>query len=210
MTILSETAFMKGRRDEEPNVELARKLAETGDTRGVAEIAANLFNGNQAVSSDCLKVLYETGYRNPGLIAAYRQDFLRLLESRNNRMVWGAMIALGSIAQLEADELFGNIELIYKAIRNGSVITVDNGIKTLSGIASQKNEYREAIFPFLLDHLRSCRAKDVPQHAESIGITVDNERRAAFLGVLKSREPELSEAQKKRLRKLCKEFSAGN
>ncbi len=204
MTVLDRIAYMQGRRDEESNVLLARELARSGDVQGVADIASNLFHENPAVSADCLKVLYETGYCDPELIAGYWREFLRLLESRNNRMVWGAMIALGIVAPLRADELFDGIELIFKTIQNGSVITVDNGIKVLAGVASQKNEYRVAIFPFLLDHLRACPAKDVPRHAESIYGAADEECKKTFFDVLKLREAELSETQKKRIQKLNK------
>ncbi|NUQ06049.1 MAG: hypothetical protein HUU31_19320 [Anaerolineae bacterium] len=43
-------------------------------------------------------MLYEIGYAVPDLIADYAADFLALLGSRDNRMVWGGMTALGVIA----------------------------------------------------------------------------------------------------------------
>ena len=62
MSVLSRIAFFQNRRDEVPNQELARELAASKDAAGIAEIAANLWNKNRNVSSDCLKVLYEIGY----------------------------------------------------------------------------------------------------------------------------------------------------
>jgi hypothetical protein len=57
------------------------------DEQGIREIAENLCNKNKNVQSDCLKVLYEIGYINPELIAGYTGDFLKLLKSKNNRMI---------------------------------------------------------------------------------------------------------------------------
>ena len=59
------------------------------------------------------------------------------------------------------------MELVKKVTREGSVITTDNGIKTLAIVAGSKNEYNRDIFPFLMEHLQTCRSKEVPQHAES-------------------------------------------
>ena len=132
MSVLMKIAFYQGIRDEIPNQELARELASTRDMDGIKEIAEHLWDKNTNVSSDCMKVLYETGYIAPDLIAPYAADFLKLLTSKQNRLVWGAMIALSTIAPLAAAELFEKRELICKTISQGSVITQDGGIKTLA------------------------------------------------------------------------------
>jgi len=56
MPVLAQIAYFQGRRDETPNQVLARQLAESQDRDGVAEIAANLWNENAPIQSDCLKV----------------------------------------------------------------------------------------------------------------------------------------------------------
>lgn len=98
MSVLIQIAFYQERRDEVPNQELAHKLAAAKDKAGIREIAENLWNKNKNVQSDCLKVLYEIGYIDSDLITDYVEDFLKLLNSKNNRMVWGVMIALGTFA----------------------------------------------------------------------------------------------------------------
>jgi hypothetical protein len=65
MSVINQIAFYSGRRDEVPNQELAKKLAETRDREGLREIAAHLMDKNPSIQSDCLKVLYETGYLEP-------------------------------------------------------------------------------------------------------------------------------------------------
>lgn len=187
MSVLNRIAYFQNRRDEVPNQELARELAEKKDEDGIREIAENLWHENQNVRSDCLKVLYEIGYLDPELIADYVDDFLRLLKSRNNRLVWGSMIALSTIAAIRAVEIYPHVEEIKRVMDHGSVITRDNGVKILAAIASKNDQYQEVIFPYLLKHLETCRPKDVPQHAESIVVVVSVRNKDEFVRVLEKR-----------------------
>jgi hypothetical protein len=174
---------------------------ETQDLEGIHEIAANLWNKDVNIQSDCLKVLYEVGYLAPQLIAAYADDFVRLLKSRNNRLVWGAMLALSTIAPVTADALYSHVSEIQRAMQRGSVITTDAGVLTLAAIAATGNERRRAIFPFLLNHLQTCRPKDVPQHAEKTFAAVDAANKDEFINTLEKRMEDMSSAQAKRVRK---------
>lgn len=204
MGALEKIGFYLDQRDEVANQVLARELAENGDTTGIAEIAQNLWNKKEAIRADCIKVLYEVGFLKPELISPYLEDFLRLLVSRNNRLVWGGMYALGCIAPLKADELFPHLREIEKAMNQGSVITMDNGVKTLAGIASAKPEYQVAILPYLLEHLSKCRTKEVPQHAESTFPAVSGEFVEPFREVLEKRIVDMTPPQAARIRKLLK------
>jgi hypothetical protein len=208
MTVLDKIAFFQNRRDEVPNQELARELAAAQDRSGIQEIAQNLWNKNAAIQGDCLKVLYEIGYLEPALVADYAADFLRLLKNRNNRLVWGAMIALSTIAALEADELFPQREAILAAMKVGSVISMDNGVKALALIAAQRDEYRRAILPGLIEHLRTCRIKDLPQHAEKIAPAVDAEFRPLFVETLNRRLDALSASRAVRVRKVIRSLGS--
>ncbi|MGB8215251.1 MAG: hypothetical protein WCE68_17005 [Anaerolineales bacterium] len=204
MSALNKIAFFQNQRDEVPNQELARELAQTRNAADIAEIAEALWNQEMDIQSDCLKVLYELGYLAPELIADYVNDFLNLLKHPNNRMVWGGMIALSTIANLRADEIFPQVAEIIQIMQKGSVITVDNGIKVLALVASQKDEYQQAIFPFLLDHLKTCRPKEVPQHAEKTLPAVTAGNKSEFIQVLEKRLDGLTESQATRVRRTIK------
>jgi len=184
---------------------LARRLVDTEDRSGVREVAENLANKDKNIRFDCIKVLYEVGYLKPELVAAYALDFLKLLKSRENRLVWGGMIALSTVGALAADELFPHVTEIQKAMDGGSVITRDGGVLALAGIASRKPAYNRAIFPYLLDHLRTCRPKDVPQHCEKILLTVNAENKAGFISVLEKRLENLQGAQVRRVWKVIQQ-----
>ena len=208
MSVLNQIAYFQNRRDEVPNQELARELADKKDHEGIREIAENLWNKEKRIQADCIKVLYEIGYIDPSLVAEYAEDFLKLLRSRNNRLVWGGMTALSTIAAIRAEELFNHLQELHSAIENGSVITVDGGILTLARIASTREEFRGAIFPYLLNHLKTCRPKDVPQHSEKWLIAVDDRNKSDFIAALETRIDHLSETQKKRVKKVIKEAEA--
>lgn len=205
MSVLSNIAHFQNRRDEVPNQELAKELAEKKNRKGIREIAENLWSENPSVQSDCLKVLYEIGYLNPELIADYARDFLKLLRSRNNRLVWGSMIALSTIAAVKADEIYEHHAEIWKVMEKGSVITIDNGVKTLALVAAGNETRRKKIFPYLLRHLETCRLKDVPQHAEKIGVAVTAKNKAEFVKVLEKRMADMTGSQVARVKGVIKE-----
>jgi hypothetical protein len=204
MSVLNKIAYFQNRQDEVPNQELARNLAQTRNAADIREIAANLWNKEPNIQSDCLKVLYELGYLAPELIVEYVDDFIKLLKQRNNRMVWGGMIALSTIAGLQAEKIFLHVDEIIKTMEAGSVITMDNGIRTLALVASKKDEYRQVIFPYLIDHLKTCRTKEVPQHAEKTLPAVSSGNKFDFIAVLEKRLEDSSTSQAVRLTKIIK------
>lgn len=71
MSIINQLASALGRRDEVPNQELAKKIAETNDEAAVQELVENLQHKNKDIQNDCIKVLYEIGELKPGLISTY-------------------------------------------------------------------------------------------------------------------------------------------
>ena len=187
------------------NQELARALAARKDKAGIREIAENLWNKDKNIQADCIKVLYETGYVEPALIAPYAEDFVKLLKSKNNRLVWGGMIALGVVAKLSADVVFKHFEEIKKAMDAGSVITKDNGVKVLADAASAKAEYNKVMFPYLLNHLKTCRPKDVAQHTEKTLSAVNASNKMEFIKALEKRMEDLSGSGLTRVKKVVKQ-----
>jgi hypothetical protein len=207
MSVLSRIAHFQNRRDEVPNQELARDLATKKDKAGIREIAENLWNKDKNIQADCIKVLYEIGYVEPKLIAEYAEDFVRLLKSRNNRLVWGGMTALGAAAQANPQAVFKHLDKIKKAKETGSVITVDNSITALAYTAAANDKYNRVIFPYLLDHLKTCRPKEVAQHSEKTLPAVNAANKTEFIQVLEKRTEDLSGGGLTRVKKVIKEAS---
>ncbi len=205
MSVLIKLACAQNRRDEVPNQKLAQELVQNGDTAGIREIAENLWNKDTDIQSDCIKVIYEIGYLKPELIAAYTPDFLKLLKSRENRLVWGGMLSLSTVAAIKADELFPHAGEIQHAMEKGSVITEDNGVGTLAAIASTKQEYNQVIFPYLCNHLATCRPKSVPQHAEKTLVAVNGNNKSVFIQVLEKKLEDLQGGQVTRVKKVIRD-----
>ncbi len=204
MSVLNQLASSLGRRDETPNQELARDLAAKKDRKGIHELAENLWNKDKNIQADCIKVLYEIGSIEPKLITDYTQEFVKLLRSKNNRLVWGGMTALAEVAKANSDAVFKYLDEIKKAKETGSVITVDNAISTLAYTAAT-DKYNKAIFPYLLKHLSSCRPKEVPQHAEKTLPAVNSSNKADFIKVLEKRMEDLSGLGLARVKKVIKQ-----
>lgn len=204
MSVLHKIAYFQNRRDEIPNQELARELVGEQNREGIREIAENLWNKNKNIQNDCIKVLCEIGEFGPKLIAPYVNDFFKLLKSKNNRMVWGAMTALAAVAVVKPEEIYEKIDQIFIAMENGSVITIDNGIKALAIVAAQNEQYNERISPFLFRHLQTCRPKEVPQHAEKSMPAMNRQNVGDFLEALHERERDLTASQMVRIKKIYK------
>lgn len=197
---IERIAYHLGRNDEAPNKALAADLLDRRDTSGIAEIAAGLRDPTPLIAGDCLKVLYEIGERDPGLIAAYVDDFIALLGSKHLRLVWGTMTALAAIAPLVPDRIAPHLDAVRAAMWRGSVIAVDHGVSVLAALAASSPERNAALFPLLLDHLSSCRAKEVPQHSERALVAVNSATAVPFITTLERRLPELTSPQAKRVR----------
>jgi hypothetical protein len=202
MSVITKLASSLGRRDEAPNQALAEQTVEKADSRAVAELVDNLANKNKNIQSDCIKVLYEIGYRKPSLIAPYVKVFLALLDERSNRLVWGAMIALDAIASERPKELFGSIRKIAAVADSGSVITRDHAVGiliTLSGIT----KYAPKAFPLLIEQLKKCPTNQLPMYAENALPIITVKNKDLFVKTLSSRLVEIDkESKRKRIEKV--------
>ena len=194
-----------GRRDEIPNQELARDLAARKDEAGIREIVENLGNRDKNIQADCIKVLYEVGSLEPTLITDYVDVFVKLLRSKNNRLVWGGMTALAEVAKANPEAVFKHLDEIKKAKETGSVITVDHAISALAYTAAAKEEYNKAIFPYLMEHLASCRPKEVPQHSERTLPAINTSNKTGFINVLEKRSEDLNGSGLARVKKVIRQ-----
>jgi len=206
ISVLNKISYFQNRRDEGPNKELAKTLAETEDKAGITELVANLTHKNKSVQSDCLAVLYHIGYVKPYLIADYVGDFLALLKSKNNRLVWGGMIALSTIAELKPEEICANLDTVKQAIDKGTLITVVWGVKTIAKVASSNKSCKPDIVPTLLSQLKKCIPRDVAMHFENSLPAIDDENKAMFLRIADDRKNELTTSQLTRLKKAMKKL----
>lgn len=203
--MIEKIAYYTNDRSEKPNQDLGQELALTSNREGIREIASYLEDKNKSIASDCLKVLYEAAYMKPELIEEFYPQFLKLLKSKNNRMVWGAMIAIAQIAKIRAEWVYKDLDLILEKIETGSVITHIHGVYTLINISRCK-AYYPALKPILFDLQKTCRPIDVAKRAESMIDTLAKEDLDAYMAILMGQVDHLSKGGQKRLVKLIKKY----
>ncbi len=204
MTILNQLASALKRRDEVPNQELAKKIIAYNDRKAVKELIENLKNKSKDIHNDCIKVLYEIGEQQPALIADYAPEFVTLLEHKNNRLQWGAMIALDTITLLNPAILYKALTKIIASAEKGSVITTDHAVNILIKLCSLK-EYAGNAFPLLIEQLLKSPTNQLPMYAEWALPIINASNKALFVKTLTSRLDEIEKESKRiRLEKVIK------
>lgn len=208
MTYIEKIAYHLDQRDEVPNQELAAFLAAEKSWEGVAEIASYLDDKNTSIQSDCIKVLYEIGYISPLLITEYAETFIRLLDSKNNRMVWGAMIALSTIAEFVPEKIWPYKSKILNLIETGTVITNVAGVKTYINLAKAGDPYYAGLIEELMHMQKDCRSVDFAKRAEDMWGVIRPEHVEKYKKILEERLSGLSNAAQKRLTRVIKNIKS--
>jgi hypothetical protein len=204
MSVLELLASRQGQKGDEVNITLAKEIAASGNKEAIAELVTHLKNKDKNVQSDCIKTLYETGYRNPELIVPYLNTFMEMLSGKNNRMIWGSMIALTTIADIKHREIFDSLDVIMQTVDKGSVITIDCGVMILAALNKHK-AYFGTTNPLLMEQLVKCPIKQLPMYAERSLICITDRNRDEFRNLIENRLNECErDSQKKRLQKVLK------
>lgn len=208
MSWIKKIAYHQNIRGEEPNKALAKEIIKTESVEALKEISEYLFDKNRSISSDVLATMYHVGYEKPELITPYLNDFVNLLSSKVNRMVWGSMIAISTIAKIKPEDVFKHINLIITTIKNGSLITEVWGLVTLVNTVINNSKYEEKIIPLLIDYLKSCRPIDFAKRVETmLPIINDISKRDMIKEIIEAKQSELSEAQNKKVATIIKRYN---
>jgi len=207
MTIIDKLASSLNRKDEGPNQELAKYIADRDDKGAVVELVDNLYNKDKNIQSDCIKVLYEIGDLKPSLIAEFSKEFVTLLDHGNNRLVWGAMTALDAITLENPEVIYLALEKIVNIADKGSVITKDHGVNILIKLCSIK-PYADHAFTLLIEQLKKYPTNQLPMYAEKAISIVNDNNKALFIKTLSSRLGDIEkDTKRKRVEKLIKKLS---
>jgi len=184
--VLNLLSSSLGRRDEVPNQGLAQKILSINDINAIKELVSLLHHPKTAIQNDAIKVLYEIGRGNAKLISPYCNEFIALLKSKNNRMVWGTMTALSVIVNEKHDVIFKNLSSIMQAADLGSVIAKDHAAKVLTTL-SQNKKYRNITLPILIDFINTAPENQFPTYAENAMTVIEGDYKKVLLQVLESR-----------------------
>jgi hypothetical protein len=208
MSIINKLATSLGRRDENPNIEVAKFIVSKNDKKAVKELVENLSNKSKDIQNDCIKALYEVAYLKPALISEYYKIFVDLLSSKNNRMQWGAMTALSSIVKEVPKELYKALPKVVDVAEKGTVITKDHCYKIMCGLCEDKTLVPK-VFPLMIEFLLKSPENQFPTYAENTLPFINDKNKAVFLKTLKSRFNEIeTPTKKKRVEKLIRKLEA--
>ena len=204
--IISRLASSLGRRDEEPNRELASKLVEAEDKQAVAILVECLVHKDKGIRHDSIKVLYEIGGEKPELIEPYHKSFVDLLQSKDNRMQWGGMAALATVATRYTETVYPHLNDILSAAGKGSVITRDGAVKILVCLY-QSDKHAEEVFHLIHEQLLVSPTNQLPMYAELVLPHIRSEHKEQLASCLESRLDEIEkESKRKRVVKVLKKL----
>lgn len=184
--IIDKLAHSLGRRDEVPNQELANAIVQSIDNEAVIELVENLYHKSKDIQNDCIKVIYEIGTLKPEMIADFSSELIDLLDSKNNRLQWGAMTALNAITTIKPKEIYNALPKIITTADKGSVITNDHCVGIMIKLCGVK-EYNENVFPLLIGQLLKSPDNQLPMYAENALQVVNSDNKTAFVKTLTSR-----------------------
>lgn len=199
-------AHAVGRRDEEPNIQLAAELAESKDANGIAQVANLVRAGSIAQQNDAIKVLYEIGAREASLLRPHTQLFLEKIHSANNRMVWGALTALAEICRIDPEAIAANLDSILAAADAGSVIAKDQAIQILLGLLVRP-QFAEIARAHLLERLETAAVNQLPMYAERMAFIWNPDDYPGLAETLARRlTDDMSTSKRRRIEKVIKKL----
>jgi uncharacterized protein YfcZ (UPF0381/DUF406 family) len=207
MTVIDKLAASLNRRDEVPNLELAKQIAKSNDKQAVKELVEHLNDRNKDIQSDCIKVIYEIGVLKPKMIADFSKELVALLDHKNNRLQWGAMTALNSITNESPETIYMALKKIIEVADRGSVITNDQCVEILIKLCATK-EYADDAFSLLNKRLKMSPANQLPMYAENALAIINDKNKALFIKTLNARLPGIEkETKRRRVEKVLKKLS---
>lgn len=208
MSVLDRLASALGRRDEEPNVALARDLATSEDRAGIALLADALASGPRPVRSDAIKALYELGALRPDLVRPHAGALLAALDAADNRLVWGAMTGLDSLAASYPELIAAHLPAILAAAGRGSVIARDKAVSMLATLASLPGPAAPEAWRHLLFILEAAPVNQVAMYAEAALRAAPMREPAALAEVVRIRLAGIAQpAKRARLEKVLRKLA---
>jgi hypothetical protein len=208
MAIVDKLASSLGRRDEAPNQELAATIVRNKDKKAITELVDLMSSAGESIQGDSIKVLYEVAEKAPLLVSAHSSFFLRLLDHKSNRVVWGAMTALDAMTSLDPHGIHPHLGKILKVANAGSVITKDHTVGILIQLAAVKKYHAEAM-ALLKDAIKTCAPNQLGMYAERTLPVISENYKKEFSTLLSKRIRDLEKpSQVKRIEKILKKLNA--
>jgi hypothetical protein len=207
MTVIEQLASALSKRDEVPNQELAARIVLAKDKDAVRELVENLDNKKKDIQSDCIKTLYEIAEKAPELVSGHGAAFVKLLDHKNPRLVWGAMTALSAIVNDAPSQVFDALpKIMYKADHSGSVIARDHAVYILAKLALIDTYYDDC-YALISEQLLKAPVNQFPMYAEITAPAIRTKEKPGYKTILTERLADIAqEPKRKRIEKVLKKF----
>ncbi|HEV2817948.1 MAG TPA: hypothetical protein VGW40_12095 [Allosphingosinicella sp.] len=204
---LDRLASALGRRDEEPNVAPARDLAAGGNVADVAALAAALGTAPRPIRHDAIKALYEVGALRPDLVRPHAGAFLAAMNGIDNRLAWGALAALDTLAAHDPGLIAAHLPEILAAAARGSVIAKDKAVSILATLAALPGIAPEA-WAALLAMVEGAAVNQAAMYAEAALRAAPMNDPAALAALLRKRRDGIVQpAKRARLEKVLRQLA---
>ena len=205
MPLADRLASALDRNDEAPNIELAQSLAQQKDISSeILELFGIANHGSKAQKHDAIKVLYELAALRSEAFGNKVTFAIDLLDTKDNRILWGTITLLSEITYADAEGIFRNLDKIMEAAKNGSVIAKDRAFEILVKLASYADYFDKAASQ-IETSLLSAAPNQLPMYAEKSISAYSGRNPEQVINILQKRISDLpTEAKRKRLEKAIK------
>lgn len=205
MSLAARLACALDRNDEVPNLELAQSIATQKDISAeILELFGIANHGSKPQKHDAIKVLYELAALRSEAFGDKVAFAIDLLDTKDNRVLWGTMSLLSEIAYVDADRVFRNLDKILQAAEKGSVIAKDKAFEILVVLAGHA-DYFDEVAPKIETALQFAAPNQLPMYAEKSISAFSGRNPDQIITILQKRIGDLpSEAKRKRLEKAIK------
>ncbi|MEQ9468720.1 MAG: hypothetical protein RLN88_15025 [Ekhidna sp.] len=207
MSIQNQLAHALGRNDQEPNREVAQKIADSDSSEEVKELVDFIQSKpKKRAQMDAMLALAYVGERNPKLLAPHVDFLVSRLDDPINRVVFGSMITMANIAHLIQLELFDQLPKIIDAMDSGTVVTRDYGFKIMVTLYQDKG-IQEDMFLLMQEQLMKAPSNQLGQYAERLMEVLNKNHLKPLIDTLEERRNDVSnEHHIKRLNKNLKKL----
>lgn len=155
---------------------------------------------DKSAAHQAIDYLEDNGKDQPEALTGYVKTFGELIESKDNRLVWGAMYCLRYIASVDAKLVKPYLDKVRHLLVEGSVISQDNAAWIIGYLANDDN------LKDFLRHIEIARPKDAVAHSDYFLQASNGYQAGKVFAQLEQRSAEFNPNQLKRFEKIKKSY----
>lgn len=183
--------------DQNPDQDLAFRLAVANDKQAVEELAEQLNHSEKESQRACIRLLLEIGAINPELIAPLAPVFLEFIKESSNPLKSEGMKALALLVFENPSFIYKSLPVILEAAGKGSEKTRTETVHILVQLC-QIPVFAAASFAYLLDLLRESSVNQLPRYVERMREILNEDNKGRVLEMLNKRLDEQEEDLKRK------------